>query len=81
MGASMDWPDGTRDATRLGEDWHAHALPQWATHDFLGVARSLPILRNSEEGHAMPSRTTASSCPTLFNIHIVAHGLGLMALD
>jgi hypothetical protein len=34
----MEWPDGTQDATRIGDDWRAHALPQWVTRDFHGVA-------------------------------------------
>lgn len=33
-----NWPDGTQDATRLGDDWRAYALPDWATRDFAGVA-------------------------------------------
>jgi hypothetical protein len=38
MEPQLDWPDGTQDATRLGDDWRAHALPGWATRGFLGVA-------------------------------------------
>jgi len=38
MVAPDSWPDGTQDATRLGPNWRAHALPDWATRDFAGVA-------------------------------------------
>ena len=33
-----NWPDGTQNATSLGDDWRAHALPDSATRDFAGVA-------------------------------------------
>lgn len=41
--AGIEWPDGTHDATQLGPDWRAHAIPMWATHDFLGVAYSFEV--------------------------------------
>lgn len=37
-GVPENWPDGTQDATRLGNNWRAHALPHWATRDYVGVA-------------------------------------------
>lgn len=41
--AGIDWPDGTQDAMQLGPDWRAHAIPMWATHNFLGVAYSFEV--------------------------------------